>query len=235
MSSEWIAFMGSVIGGLIGGLFTFFGVRLTIKHDKKRAKNEQIRKWIEKCPRFEVSNFSSHDFLKENKDDIEIDCKVMILSNYRYKLENGVHKIKYDISFLNEDFISYCDFELINIGQTEILSMCLASSSLINYSLVEYDKFSFYWSHGLLNHAVWVEKKYIKPNESIKIRVYYNKNIENKDYFINLWLIDVNGNIWSQALNLNGKIEISRYSKFEDFKKEDVIKTLEYLAERHHK
>ena len=28
---DWLAFAGSILGGLIGGLFTFIGVRLTIK------------------------------------------------------------------------------------------------------------------------------------------------------------------------------------------------------------
>ena len=33
---DWLAFAGSILGGLIGGLFTFIGVSLTIKHEDKK-------------------------------------------------------------------------------------------------------------------------------------------------------------------------------------------------------
>lgn len=38
---DWLGFAGSVIGGIIGGLFTFLGVKLTIKHDDEKKKMEE--------------------------------------------------------------------------------------------------------------------------------------------------------------------------------------------------
>ena len=41
---DWLAFAGSILGGLIGGLFTYFGVRLTLKHEKEKEKKEVLIK-----------------------------------------------------------------------------------------------------------------------------------------------------------------------------------------------
>lgn len=41
---EWLSFFGSIIGGLIGGLFTYFGVVLTIKQQEKNRKLEEEEK-----------------------------------------------------------------------------------------------------------------------------------------------------------------------------------------------
>lgn len=41
---DWLAFAGSILGGLIGGLFTYFGVRLTLKYEREKEKKELLIK-----------------------------------------------------------------------------------------------------------------------------------------------------------------------------------------------
>lgn len=39
---DWLAFAGSILSGLIGGLFTYFGVRLTLKHEMGKEKRSKF-------------------------------------------------------------------------------------------------------------------------------------------------------------------------------------------------
>ena len=71
---EWISFLGSILGGLIGGIFTFLGVKLTLKHDKEKEHKEILLKANENKPRLEVVKYydfnaeNSGPFIKEEKD-----------------------------------------------------------------------------------------------------------------------------------------------------------------------
>ena len=51
---DWLAFAGSVLGGLISGLFTFIGVRLSISHDEYKRQRERIEKANDEKPRLEI-------------------------------------------------------------------------------------------------------------------------------------------------------------------------------------
>ena len=44
---DWLSFAGSIIGGLIGGLFTFVGVKLTIRHEDQKKFEEEHKRIIE--------------------------------------------------------------------------------------------------------------------------------------------------------------------------------------------
>ncbi len=35
---DWLAFAGNILGGLIGGLFTYIGVRLTLNYEKEKER-----------------------------------------------------------------------------------------------------------------------------------------------------------------------------------------------------
>ena len=39
---DWLGFLGSIISGIIGGLFTFLGVKVTIKNDDKETIQDEL-------------------------------------------------------------------------------------------------------------------------------------------------------------------------------------------------
>ena len=45
---DWLGFLGSIISGIIGGLFTFLGVKVTVKNDDKKRKKEELDEVVEK-------------------------------------------------------------------------------------------------------------------------------------------------------------------------------------------
>ncbi|CRH46507.1 Uncharacterised protein [Chlamydia trachomatis] len=48
MFVDWLAFAGSILGGPIAGLFTYFGVRLTLKHEREKKKEQLLKADAEK-------------------------------------------------------------------------------------------------------------------------------------------------------------------------------------------
>lgn len=42
---DWLAFAGSILGGLIGGLFIYLGVRLTLKHEWEKKERNINKGW----------------------------------------------------------------------------------------------------------------------------------------------------------------------------------------------
>lgn len=55
------------MGGLIGGLFTCLGVRLTLKHEWEKEKKELLIKADAEKPRFEIVKYHDFDATKNNK------------------------------------------------------------------------------------------------------------------------------------------------------------------------
>ena len=64
---DWLAFFGSILGGLIGGLCTFLGVRLTLKHEREKEFKEIQRKAVEDKPRLEVIKYLDFEATKSSK------------------------------------------------------------------------------------------------------------------------------------------------------------------------
>ena len=78
---EWLGFLGSIISGIIGGLFTFLGVKVTIKNDEKKRKKEELDKVIEKRPRFEIIDYKGFD-IEKNKNDNCFEITFLDIKNF---------------------------------------------------------------------------------------------------------------------------------------------------------
>lgn len=222
---DWLAFAGSILSGLIGGLFTYFGVRLTLKHEMGKEKKEQILKADAEKPRLEIVKFLNFEETKHNRN-VNNDWNVLMLDIKKFADDNGRARFFYDEKALNNDNLVFVEYELKNTGLTEILDICITGNLPRNLSLVELERKEFYITENLLNYEVWSNKRYIKPGQSFKLRVYYIKeqimvsNIGSP--MLTIWLNDVNGRCWSQLLASPSKqIEISRFRKYSEFR-EDI-------------
>lgn len=227
---DWLSFAGSIIGGLIGGLFTFFGVKLTLKHEKEKERKEILLKAIEKKPRLEIIKY--RDFNSTQNDiSINADCNVLALLIEDFKNADRP-RFYYDQKALDNNKLIYVEYEFQNTGLTEIDSVCITSNLPKNMSLFELERKEFYINENLLCYEVWSHKRYIKPNGTIKIRVYYIKDKIIRSpisYPLTIWLQDINGRYWSQSFNCPiNEIEISEYSTRDDFKGyTDIDKAIE--------
>lgn len=124
---EWLSFAGSIIGGLIGGLFTYFGVKLTINHEREREIKEESKKVEETKPRLEIIKYTN---IKKSKEysKREIGCSALLLMINDYKCSESQIKFFYDEQALDLNNMIYVEYILKNTGQTEIIDICLSTN-----------------------------------------------------------------------------------------------------------
>lgn len=226
---DWLSFAGSILGGLIGGLFTYFGVRLTLKHEMEKEKKKQILKADAEKPRLEIVKFLNFEETKHNRN-VNNDCNVLMLDIKKFADDNGRARFFYDEQALKDENLQFVEYELKNTGLTEIADICITGNLPRNLSLIELERKETYITENFLNYEVWSNKRYIKPGQSLKLRIYYIKDqvmVSNLGTpIITIWLNDVNGRYWSQLLaSPNNQIEISRYRKYSEFRENINIDT----------
>ena len=112
---EWLSLIGSILGGLIGGMFTFLGVKLTLKYDKEKEKKEIIKKAITEKPRLE----KVYANCKSTTSKISCDCNVLTLKIEGIKNNKGVLEFLYNNDFLDLNKLTCIEIELKNTGFTE--------------------------------------------------------------------------------------------------------------------
>lgn len=201
---DWLAFAGSVLGGLISGLFTFIGVRLSISHDEYKRQRERIEKANDEKPRLEILSFNTIEEASE-ADLPNNDCNVLALGIKKFKTEDGRPCFYYNESALDTKNLMFVEYEFINNGSTEIEDICITSNLQGFMSLIEFERKDFYIKERFLNYDVWSNKRRIKPKERFTLRVYYVKgeipSTELGSPELIVWLRGTNDFIWSQTLD----------------------------------
>lgn len=226
---DWLAFAGSILGGLIGGLFTFIGVSLTIKHEDKQKKLEELKMANENKPRLEIIRAVDFDLEAKNMSKLHADINALVLKINSFKEEHGRAMFEYDYS-LDEKELHCFEFIMKNTGLTEIEDICLTSNLPKDTGLMNYYSSEMYLSNKLLSYDVWSDKRYLKPGSSLKVRIIFPKDkiiVSNLgSAIISIWLKDVNGMVWHQPLFVEKKeTEISRLSSIKEFKNATDIET----------
>lgn len=72
--------IASILGGLVGGLFTFLGVFITIRHDKAKEKRKEQQLQLHKQelvlkdkPRLEIIDFKDiHPYCEDDQVDVSL-------------------------------------------------------------------------------------------------------------------------------------------------------------------
>ena len=85
------AIIASILGGLVSGLFTFLGVWLTIRHENKKARQEELKRQKEKeeqlfenRPRLEIMGYKK---LVKYSPQKKTDAAILLCSIKEYKNE----------------------------------------------------------------------------------------------------------------------------------------------------
>lgn len=217
---EWIAFAGSIIGGLIGGLFTYMGVKLTLRHEDQKKREEEMKKAQDERPRLELVSFKE---TKDSKSKKDADLNALFLSIKDVKIDKD-NRIRffYDETCLDLSNLICIEYVLKNTGKTEIDYITLCSNYPKTTSLIDLHNKDEYIKENFLNYAVDSNKRFIKPNDTVSIRIYYRKDekiIGMLSATIALFIRDINGRYWEQALFAPTKeIENSRLVSFKEYK-----------------
>ena len=202
------AIIASVLGGLVGGLFTFLGVWMTIHHENKKTRQEELKRQKEKeeqlfenRPRLEIMGYKK---LSKYSAAKKADISLLLCSIKDYKNESRA-MFYYDPEVVEPEKWVSVEYALKNIGNTEISHMYFSTNLPKNTSLfgIDNEENEMCYENNLLNYSVILDKS-VKPKESIKLRVCYIdeeiilSNIGSAP--ITIWLIDEKNNWWSQPL-----------------------------------
>ena len=226
---EWLSFLGSIIGGLIGGIFTFLGVKITINNENKKILEKKREEKIKNKPRLEIVNKTEiKNYSAKSKSKNELDVVVLEILNYN---NNGSRpNFYYDKEALNKENLCYKEYTFKNTGATEIDYVCITTNLPKDTALFEFENYEFFVKERLLNYEAWSNKHFIKQGDKITVKLYYLKDkiilSSIGSATITLWLRDINGNIWYQPLFIqNDFIDKSYESNNKEFKESRDIKT----------
>lgn len=221
------AIIASVLGGLVGGLFTFLGVWMTIHHKNKKTRQEELKRQKEKeeqlfenRPRLEIMGYKK---LSKYSISRKADINVLLCSIKDYKNESRA-MFYYDTEVVEPEKWVSVEYTLKNIGHTEISHMYFSTNLPKNTSLfgVETRENEMCYENNLLNYSVILDKS-VKPKESIKLKICY---IDEKIVLSNIgsatitiWMVDEKNNWWSQPLFApENKIYNSKRSSHKEWK-----------------
>ncbi len=217
-----IPIVTSIIGGLIGGLFTFLGVKMTLIHEqkihdenKKLREIEQHKREIEKTiERNKQIIYTSPEMtLTKNRTAIKAVEEIYLLPYIKPRLfdENEI-LFDYSDDIFKEEYWDKYEFILQNTGKREIVSAFLHvpyKSGFNMYSKIELMN----WKNAYVRNYyrdVCSLPSYIRPNEKIKIIVYFPKIVQKfREAGLDLYFYDEDNNFWYQSLiNIKGRNEI---------------------------
>ena len=207
-----------IVSSILGGLFTFLGVRLTIKSERKTQEENVELKIIESNEKIvkERPKLKSTEAVTESgmKADIYlIPYGIPILINER----DILFQYPQDLND-NEKWESYSVY-LKNVGHNNITRSFLHIEDDINmYSDIDmYNWNDPMWGNHYFSDGVTLSGS-LQVEEILELNIYFLKEVERlKQTKINIYFEDENGNKWVQyAINKENNND-SVYSIVSDF------------------
>ena len=198
----FIPIISSILGGLIGGLFTYLGVKLTIKNENNLKKQEVYEKNKEKN-KLIIANRPQLKVIQENDCKIKDELDLYVLPYINPKLETEEKIIfDYDKLNLNENFWDCKEIIIRNCGKCAIETgfVQLEYKSGVNiYSKYEFDSWKYTpWAKNYYSDHQYIPH-WILPNECFKLKLFYPKKLQQlKNIKLNCYMADANGNYWYQ-------------------------------------
>lgn len=223
---DWLAFVGSILGGLIGGLFAFIGVKFTLKHEDKKKAEEELKKAINSRPRLELVSFKTFE---ESDVDSGADLNALILHIDNVENDSYGTSFSYDNKALSLKNLVCIEYTFRNTGLTEIGDVVVVSCLPKDTAILELNEREFYINKKCLNYTAWSKKRFIKNNELIKIKIYYIKEKVITGLIgcpCAIYMRDINGRYWHQPLFApTSETDNSTIRSFKDFKDATDIDT----------
>lgn len=205
-----IPILSSIIGGLLGGLFTFLGIKLTLNNEKKFKDEEKRLKIIDENLQI-VKNRPILD-LTTQKTNVEMECNVFLLPIENYKLINFTDiEYVFTTDYKNNDIWYEYSLFLKNIGNKKITRAFITTDNDEILLYGESDIYNWNLLKHYYNHRVLFQGD-LKKNSICKISVHYPKtNNHLKDICFNIYFEDENGNFWKQFIG-NHYVDTTLYA-----------------------
>ena len=164
------SFLATLIGIVVGWILNFISTMYFNKKEEKQRKKE-----IERQERQKQFENKPELFIENTKCKFNIDMEIFI-GTFDVKYNEGKkYKIVYPKSIKNKDNHDYKDIVIKNIGKSDIDCLDIISTNKRGIILCDYELLD----NLVDNESVWYSYCYdkkIRADESVKIRVYFEKN-----------------------------------------------------------
>ncbi len=222
----WGTLLISVAGAIVSSIVTFY-LNLYIEGRKqanqdKKERKEELEKQYKVRPRLELKSFKGFD---DEKASTKSDCDCLLLNIKEIKRSGESLFFIYDKKALDEKNLCCVEYEFINTGETEIDSIYVVSNQPRTTVITNLGLKETIICNGTLIYDAWSAKRFIKPDGTFSIRVYFVKGEENRISPISsmavIYMEDINGNMWEQPFFCPTKeVENSHRTTREAFKSE---------------
>lgn len=227
----WVTLLISIASAIVSSFITFY-FNLYIERRKqakqdKRLRDEELKKEYELRPRLELK--SSKDFDDETAST-NSDCDCLLLNIKEINRSGESLFFLYDKKALDEKNLCCVEYEFINTGKTEIDSIYVVSNQPRTTAITNLGLREAIIRNGSLIYHAWSPKRFIKPDDTFSIRVFFIKGEENKISPVSsmaaIYMEDINGNLWNQPFFCPTKeMENSHRTTREAFKSEIDIRS----------
>ena len=184
-----INIIGNAINGLIVGIFTVIGVKLTIRNEKRKEEKQERKEKYNNKPELIVNKYET-----ENEEDLDV--KLLVA---QFEVDKDVN-FEYSDKYENKNEYIFRDFIFKNIGKTPIESLDIVSTYKKNVSIFNSKNAEIFMQSGLINYGYTWDKK-IFPGQELKVRLYFHKDILIRSAISCAFIIqfnDSNGMYWEQ-------------------------------------
>ena len=196
----WITVLCSIGGAIIGGIFTLLGVKWNQKHQDQKDRKKELQKEYDERSRLELDKFKDFDH-SNIKSKVDFEC--ILLNIEKIDEKTGNLCFSYDEKALDLNNLCCVEYKFINSGKTEIDSVCIISNQPKTTSIIELESRDILVKNKTLSYEAWSRKRFIKPGESISIKVCYVKNkimMSPISAVAAIYMQDINGHLWYQPL-----------------------------------
>lgn len=200
-----VPILASLIGGLVGGLFTFLGIRMILLKDKKL--NEEIKAEKNKEVNNVIKGKRPELTLTQNPFNIVAAEEIYLIPYMGPVLKDEkTIKFKYTDEIFKDDYWDKYEIILENTGKREVQSMFLLLGYKCGANIYSKDEL-------LMWKQTWMGDYYqdelnlfarLKPEEKMKLIIHFPKEYDKlANIPIDLYMYDEDGNYWCQnAINL---------------------------------
>lgn len=184
----------AIITGLLGGLFTVIGVKITIANENKWKKREETKKEFNEKPKFK---FKKGTFRSDNEADISVFAAPFVAK----RDEKNYIQFEYEDKLKNDAEVVCYDYVFENIGKNAATQFSIVINSQKSASIFDYEDKNEWMEKHFINYSSLYDQGTIEPGESIKLRIGYHKDLQFSSCFSATFSIlykDEYGNYWEQ-------------------------------------
>ena len=192
----------------------------------QQKQEEDLRKQYNERPRLELKKFNN---LEHGKIHSKCDCECLLLNIEKIENNNGYFLFYYDEKALDLNNLCCVEYYFVNTGKTEIDSICVVSTYPKTTSIIELSMRNYLFDYKTINYECWSLKRFIKPGESVSIKICYVKNkvmVSPVSASAAIYMEDINGYLWHQQLFCpTDEMENSERASYREFRDNKNVRT----------